>query len=363
MRRPRPSDGKRESGLIDENQYEDGWIWRPPSPWCGRSDDPDDPQARRWHQVVSCGKDFPRPRSVSGLKEIWFIGVPCHIGVVRNLGRGGAAAAPGQIRRAMANLPCLFDDKIRLIDGGDILPVDDDLEGLSEGLAGLVESVVAGGGFPIVLGGGHETAFGCFEGLRRGLRALGKNDPPAIVNFDAHFDLRPYSVDEGLHSGNMFRRIAGSSREREESFRYRVIGIQRSSNTPALFRLADELGVRYHTALEISGESIETLRAKTEVWTGDAPDLFVSLCCDVIAAAHAPGVSAPQPFGLDPECVLEMMRILARSRKAVGLNVAEVSPRFDHDNRTAHLAAVLLFAWINALAGVSYDAESSFGPG
>lgn len=60
--------------------------------------------------------------------------------------------------------------------------------------------------FPIVLGGGHETTFGHFQGH---LADMKKKETPldmGIINFDAHFDLRPY--ENGPSSGSMFRQIA-----------------------------------------------------------------------------------------------------------------------------------------------------------
>lgn len=324
------------------------WTWSPPEPWGGRVDDPEDPAALRWHQVVRPWDGTPIGAG-SGTRRIWFIGCPTDIGVSRNKGRPGAARGPGSLRRALANLPVRFGDALELIDAGDLGPRDGDLEGLMEGLELLVGAVVASGGFPVVLGGGHEAAYGHHRGLVRGLAARSL-PAPGIISFDAHFDLRPEGPPGApLHSGNMFRLLAREAEERGDPFEYDVIGIQRSANTLSLFREADGLGVRYLPAREAgSPEAIlEFLRTGR---AGDRP-LHVTLCTDVISAAHAPSVSAPQPFGLDPNVVLEGLRHLARSGRAAGLDVAEVSPRYEGDDGTAHLAAVLLFAWVNATAG------------
>jgi len=327
--------------------------WRPPEAWKGRIDDPSDPLAARWHQRLSLWDGSPPRPAVAGRRRLWFVGCASDVGVGRNLGRRGAASAPAQIRAAMANLPAHFGDGVELVDAGDLLPRGDDLEGCEDALALLVSSIVAAGDFPIVLGGGHEIAFGVYEGIRSGLAEAGRPSPPSIVSFDAHFDLRPEGPQETpLSSGNMFRRIARLCAERGEEFRYRVVGIQRSSNTASLFALADRLGVEYHLAREFEESDPERLRAILKRWISEDRPLYVSLCFDVIAAAHAPAVSAPQPFGMDPRYILEGLRTLARSGAAAGLDIAEISPRFDRDDRTARLAAVLIFAWVNALAGL-----------
>ena len=74
--------------------------------------------------------------------------------------------------------------------------------------------------------------------------------------------------------------------------------------------------------------------------------LYVTICSDVFNSAYAPGVSAPQPFGLDPETVLKFIKYVFRSNKVIAFDIAEVSPRFDHDNNTAKLAAVIIYAII-----------------
>ena len=55
---------------------------------------------------------------------------------------------------------------------------------------------------PIIFGGGHETAYGHYLGVRK---YIGEDASLGIINIDAHFDLRPY--DEQPSSGTMFKQI------------------------------------------------------------------------------------------------------------------------------------------------------------
>jgi formiminoglutamase len=328
-----------------------GWI--PAVSWQGRVDDPFDPLARRWHQAVEPWDPTLPPPLCSGQVTICLIGLASDEGVRRNLGRTGTVSAPGQIRQALANLPWIYSGQVRLLDGGDRAVTDGRLEEALEAISAAVAMAVKAGAFPIVLGGGHETALANFEGVRMGWQSLGGIETPQIISFDAHFDLRPFNPSCGVTSGNSFAAIADHCRERNEPFHYHVVGIQQSANTPSLFQLAERLGVDFHLASHIDARRLPQLLDLMASWLRDDAPFQVSLCCDAISAAHAPGVSAPQPFGLDPELVLEMMRFLARSGRVTALDIAEVSPRFDQDNRTAHLVAVLLFAWVNVLAGIT----------
>ena len=79
-------------------------------------------------------------------------------------------------------------------------------------------------------------------------------------------------------------------------------------------------------------------------------NIHLSICCDVFNSANAPGVSAPQPFGLEPEMVLSFVKQILRSGKVISFDISEVSPRFDHDDNTAKLAAVIIYAVLNTLA-------------
>lgn len=56
-----------------------------------------------------------------------------------------------------------------------------------------------------------------------------------------------------------------------------------------------------------------------------------------------------QAFGLNPEIVIKFLKEILKSNKVVSFDIAEVSPRFDHDKRTAKLAAIIVYAIINGL--------------
>lgn len=322
-------------------------VWKEPGRWTGRIDDPADPDAQRWHQRVTPWDGAP---PVSARDQVWFIGCCTDVGVSRNKGRPGAAAGPASIRRALANLPASFGHQLRLIDAGDLMPQGDDLEGVLEALADMVAQIVAARGFPVVLGGGHEIAYGHHRGLVRGLGLLGRS-APRIRSFDAHFDVRPEGPEGArVNSGNMFRLLALEAEERGERLDYAVIGIQQSANTASLYRSAAEVGCRFLPAVQATG--VDVVLDFIDETCGGSEAIHATLCVDVMSAAHAPAVSAPQPFGLDPSLVLEGLRRLARSGLVAGLDVAEVSPRYAGDDSTAHLVAVLLFAWIHAMAAI-----------
>ena len=162
-----------------------------------------------------------------------------------------------------------------------------------------------------------------------------------IINFDAHFDIRPY--DNGGSSGTMFRQIADICSEKEIDYSYMCLGIQKYGNTVDLFNTADKMGVNYILADDISDNENQYVFERLDRFIESQQHIYITICADVFAAAFAPGVSAPQPLGLAPEKVIKYIKHILESKKVISFDIAEVSPRFDRDGITARLASVIIF--------------------
>src|SRR5699024_3977698 len=105
-------------------------------------------------------------------------------------------------------------------------------------------------------------------------------------------------------------------------------------------------------AKDISHGDYFSLLERVADFIKDQDHIYVTLCADVISSAFAPGVSAPQPLGLDPEKVLMFLKYILRSEKVVSFDIAEVSARLDQDHTTANLAAVILFSLVHTLSKI-----------
>jgi len=319
------------------------------SVWTGRIDDTSDRDAFRWHQVIELTdlNDADVPENVGS--GFCFLGFCCDKGVELNLGRKGTARAPLFIRQELANLPVSFPSSVHLVDAGDLVfDEQGSLVDAQHALAVLVEKILDRNLFPILLGGGHEIALGHFNGLQAFMNHTGHNDDHiGIINFDAHFDLRPF--DKGESSGSMFSRIAAELQAANKPFNYFCLGIQGYGNTVSLFKKADELKVRYIRAKDIDAATVPDILDQLNEFMDANQHIYLTLCFDVISSAFAPGVSATQPFGLHPEILLKLLKPILLRGKVRCFDVAEVSPRFDEDNRTAKLAAIIIYAVINTL--------------
>jgi len=253
-------------------------------------------------------------------------------GIRRNEGRVGAKTGPIVLREQLAKLPC--HNQKSYLDLGNIV-CDEDLEFAQEQLAKLIAHCHQNGLKTIVFGGGHETAWGHYRGLVDSHPKLG------IINFDAHFDLRPQPKPDYGTSGTPFWQIAQYCQEQKRPFDYCCLGIQPHANTQSLFTCADTFKVSYLTTEHINESKLDQQIAFIDAFLLNKESIYLSICMDVFAESHAPGVSAPQALGLAPWQALPLLKYLMQTGKVVSVDIVELSPPLDHYGKTARLAAML----------------------
>ncbi len=290
--------------------------------------DADDP---RVGDLLATGADDAR---------VVLIGFPSDEGVRRNGGRPGAAAGPAAIRAVLrrltpdvANAPAFSALLARTADLGDV-PVTGDLEQDQAALGELVAAQLADGRFVIVLGGGHETAYGHFLGYARAGR------PTAILNWDAHADVRPPPDGRG-HSGSPFRQAlehpGGGCRG------YSVAGLLPHAVAVAHLEIVGASGRAVPRAALHDAAAVDAVYAAL-----DGPT-FVSFDLDAVDQASAPGVSAPATGGLSVELWLHAASAAGASPLVTSADVVELCPPFDRDGQTARLAALTVWHLLRGL--------------
>ncbi|HYE57149.1 MAG TPA: formimidoylglutamase [Rhodothermales bacterium] len=294
------------------------------------STDADDPRIGRW---LAYNKIGPNTR-------IALVGFPSDEGVRRNGGRPGAAEGPAALRAALyrmtpdPRMPGSFTGLLgRAVDLGDVFPTGD-LEADQQQLGLVVGTLLERGITPIVIGGGHETAFGHFLGYAYAKRRV------HLVNWDAHPDVRPLKEGRG-HSGSPFRQalehVSGTAAS------YTVLGLhpQRVAATHAAY------AQRHGRLAWLS----DLDAARIEAFAADAPGpALASFDLDLVDAAQAPGVSTPGVGGLDERLWLHAAERCARSGAFTSFEVVELNPLHDVDGRTATLAALTVWHILRGIA-------------
>jgi formiminoglutamase len=277
------------------------------------------------------------------------LGFPCDEGVRRNHGRRGAALAPDAIRDCLYRLtswdPVTEVDlaSLPVLDLGN-LRIDADLAAAQERLGQVVAEVLKAGAVPIVLGGGHETAFGHYLGY------VGAGLECAIINIDAHLDVRPYP--HGPHSGSPFRQAIEHPTWPLKAGRYVVVGAQRQSVARAHWQFVHDHQGRVHwwESMSPDRQAVEVLDVELDRLGEDYGAILLTVDADAFRQADVPGTSAPSPFGLEG-AVFPAIAFRAGSDPRVrSLDVVEINPVFDRDGQSARWAAVGIRQFLVGLA-------------
>lgn len=308
--------------------------------WKGRVDG-EERDWMRWHQLMDC-IDLCADSNLS--QSLVFLGFCSDEGVGRNQGRVGAKDGPGAIRNVLANLPAHFSSELKLKDAGDILLLDNDLESSQFALGNAVSSILKGGGFPIVLGGGHEVTYGHYLGVKRFLND--RKYQIGIINIDAHLDMRRISAGQG-NSGTGFFQIEKDLSSLGQSFHYLAIGIQEISNTKGLIAYAKSKHTQIIERKDLVADRRAAFRRQIRDFASQVNYVYLTIDLDAFAAPYAPGVSALAFNGIVPdELFFDLYSTIIELPNLRSMDIAELNPYFDIDSRTAKLAADLIFKFL-----------------
>lgn len=288
-------------------------------------------------------------------KKIRIIGVPIDLGADRR----GVDMGPSAIRYAGLNTR-LQRLGWEVEDTGNLyVPVPEareikdkhlkylpEIVKVSEELQAAVAKALADNTVPLVLGGDHSIEIGSLAGVAAGGRRFG------VIWFDTHGD---YNSPETTASGNIhgmplavangigareLTKIGGEHRKIREQNTV-IIGareidyeereaLHRSQITVFTMSDIDQLGMKevVSRGLKIAGEG-----------TGG---IHISFDLDVIDPTEAPGVGTPVKGGINYREAHLAMELVAESGLLISMDVAEVNPILDIQNKTAELAVGLI---------------------
>ena len=272
--------------------------------------------------------------------KVFIIGFPSDIGVSRNGGRPGAAEAPMKIREHLYNLTpnpenSLHADLLRqTLDVGDLVLFDK----LSENqinLGKVVSYYLQKNIVPIILGGGHETAYGHF------LSYVPLSRPMQILNIDAHADVRPL-VDDCAHSGSPFRQAIQD--QSGLCKKYTVAGLQPHAVSKQHVNFIKQKDGQILWRKDTTVHSVTKIIDKLENFT------MLTIDLDVVDQAYAPGVSAPATNGIKPDALMKIAEHAGKFNAIKSFDIVELNPKFDIDNQAAKLAALTVWHFLLGLS-------------
>ncbi|MGV3344295.1 formimidoylglutamase [Enterobacteriaceae bacterium LUAb1] len=307
------------------------WRSSLPEIWQGRDDTHEADNALRLFQTITRSTTF-NPGQVDG--DIALLGFECDEGVKRNSGRAGAAQAPDILRRTLANMAS-HKEHARLVDLGNIVVVQDKLEAAQQSLRDAVLSCQRAGKHTLVLGGGHETAYGHGAGLFDAF----PGEKVGIINLDAHLDLR---YAHQASSGTPFRQLAHYCEAQQRDFYYACCGLSMAANTQALLDEAHKRNVMILEDLHCLRAPDETI-ATLHQFIANLDRIYLTIDLDVLPSWEMPAVSAPAALGVPCSILLQLIEPLCRSGKLQAVDVVEFNPLHDRDRQGAGVAARIIW--------------------
>lgn len=270
--------------------------------------------------------------------QVVILGCPQDEGVRRNGGRQGAAQGPTEIRRALYRFSEQGLEALGLHDAGDVV-IGPTLEETQATHQAVVAELLAAGKRVVVLGGGNDIAY-------PDCAALAKHAGDVLAfNVDAHLDVRP---DRPANSGTPYHQLLEEGLLKPQ--RFFELGSQPfcTSAAHAQYLHDQRAHVVPLAALRAKGAARVVRRALREA--DKAAAVFWGFDLDVVNAAEAPGVSAPNPLGLTGAELCELAALAGAEPRTRIVEFSEVNPAFDVDGRTARLAAVAIWHYLAALA-------------
>jgi agmatinase len=235
----------------------------------------------------------------------------------------GTRFGPRAIRDQSFNFePYIPDYRVDLSE----LPVHDmgdlDLPVVAETVVDLVEEavgqIVRDGKVPVLLGGEHTVTVGAVRAVK----------PDVFVVCDAHLDLREEYRGAVYNHGCSTRLVyEGGVRE--------IVILGARSGTRDQYKFAERLHL--YPADEIRAMGIKAVITDVKRIIGSRK-IYLSIDADVIDGCLTPGLGTPEPFGITPQDVRELVAALAPTASA--FDYVEVCPC--DQGQTASVAAQIV---------------------
>ncbi len=256
--------------------------------------------------------------------EVVLIGAPMEVTVSF---RPGTRKGPEQIRLVSPGLEEYSLDLNRDLadyyyyDAGDVVLPPGTLQESLRRIGAVTAKVLSGSKFPLVIGGEHLVSLAVIKEVARVYPEL------AVIQLDAHADLREDYLGERYSHATVMRRVA----DLLGGVNIYQLGIRSGA------REEIEFG-RKHTNLFLN-ELVQPLQEIIPLLKGRP--VYVTLDIDVVDPAYAPGTGAAEPCGCTSREIIRALHLLGEL-DVVGFDLVEVSPVYDISERTALLAAKLV---------------------
>jgi arginase len=213
---------------------------------------------------------------------------------------------------------------------------------MSRRVSGAVATSIGAGHFPLVLGGDHSLSIGSVRGAARGRRI-------GLVWVDAHGDFNTAgTTPSGNIHGMGLAVLAGLGDRSLTQLWDEPVPVVDPANIAVVgardLDPGERANLREAGVMVMSMEQIDrygmvaVVEKAIEHVARQAEGIYLSLDLDALDPQHAPGVGTPVPAGLTQREAHLACELIGETGKLIGMDLVEVNPILDVQNRTAALA-------------------------
>ena len=220
--------------------------------------------------------------------------------------------------------------ELGVYDEGDLVVKPGDLRGSLALVEDALRDLRDEDRIPILIGGEHTITYASKSIV---------DDNTLFIVFDAHLDLRDEYLGSKLNHATFMRRLL------EYVPGENIIYIGTRAVCREELECARRNSIRIITSRRVwvYGPG-ETARRLARV-VSRADKVYVSIDMDVFDPAYAPGVGTPEPLGLDPNSMVQILVSIVDSN-LIGADIVETNPMCDAGYTTSALAAKLVIEMI-----------------
>lgn len=211
-------------------------------------------------------------------------------------------------------------------------------EQIDTDVAHLMYSIIKAGKIPIVIGGGHNNAYGNIKGA-----SLAFNKPINVLNFDAHHDFRD---EEGRHSGNGFRYAYN------EGFlkNYFIFGLHENYiSQSSLETLKATKGISYNTFEDVAIRKKPAFKSELQRAINHVSISNFGFEIDCDAIENVPS-SAMSPSGYSINKTRRLVCKIGSTSNVTYLHICEAAPTKKTEVQVGKLISYLITDFIKAHA-------------
>ena len=262
--------------------------------------------------------------------------------------RPGARHGPREIRNASSLIRTYHPsslkspyDKSQIADIGDCPVNPADLQDSLNKITSFYNKIAETKTIPLSIGGDHLISLPI-------LRALAKNKPLGMFQFDSHSDTWDTYFGAPYTHGTPFRRAREENLFLDNASMH--VGIRGPLYSPEDLKNDAEFGFKIIHCDEFQTEGIDKIVKRIRDRVGNNP-LYLSIDIDVLDPAFAPGTGTPEVAGMTTREIVNVIRGLS-GLNLISADVVEVSPAYDHAEVTSLAAATIVYELTNLFAKV-----------